>query len=238
MIAAAHACNELNAIRIYLIFERNDIREKCAEKPFVTIRQMVLIRHLAAKLFEFNRATLRYFGQIKKPFPAKFKVLQARYIPIAIRMRDYRWLDQLRNKMAFHFDESTYLDHFRSISDDQELSMMAGSMQGETAFLFAEEIVSMPYFSKVGAGDVRKGLEKTADFANRTSSEVIEFYSEFHIQIAKQYGLFRKQKTYEADPASIGTHGENFVPVFTSEPLEIRTRNMAGEFIDKFDELK
>lgn len=236
LIAAAHACNELNAIRIYLIFERSDVKEKTAERPFVTIRQMVLLRHLAGKLFEFNKITIKYFGQIKTSFPHKQKAYQAKYLPIAQRLRKYRWLDQLRNKMAFHFDDQAYLEQFRSIVDDQELSMMVGNKQGETAFLFAEEIVSMPYFAKVGNGNVRKGLEETADFANKATSEVLEFFSQFHIDIARQYGLFKNKRFYDPNPAATGVYGEDFIPVFTSDSLRLRTRDQSGAFIDDAEE--
>ena len=217
---------------IYLIFERNDQLEKTAEKPFVTIRQLVLIRHLAAKLFEFNKITIKYFGAIKKPFPQKLKLYQARYLPVALRIRQYQWLDRLRNKMAFHFDEATYLDQFDSIEDKQELSMMVGAKHGETAFLFAEEIVSMPYFSKVGDGDIRRGLEQTAQFANRTSSEVLNFFATFYIGIAEQYGLLNKRRLYEASPDSIGTYGKDFIPVFTSDDMRIHARDIRGKPLD------
>jgi len=232
LIAGAHACNELNAIRIYLILEREDAIAKSAERPFVTIRQMVLMRHLAAKLFEFNKITLKYFGAIKKSFPSKLKTHQAKYLPIAVRLRKYRWLDELRNRMAFHFDDASYLDKFREIDDNQELTMMIGHKQGETAYLFAEEIVSMPYFAKVGDGDVRKGLEETAQFANRASSEVIDFFATVYMGIGEQYGLFSNRRFVEADPKAIGTYGKDFIPVFTSHDLNIRTRDIDGNFID------
>jgi hypothetical protein len=233
LIAGAHACNELNAIRLYFIFERNDLVEKSAEKPFVTIRQMVLLRHLAAKLFEFNKMTIRYFGRIKKLYPQKAKTYQAQYLPIALKMRNFRELSDLRNKMAFHFDEERYYDQFKTINDDQELTFTVGSKQGETAFIFAEEIVSIPYFSKVGNGNIRKGLEETAQFANKTTSDVLKFYASFHIGIAEQYGLLRKKRAYEVNPNSVGIYGKDFIPVFTSRNLKIRTRNISGEFIDE-----
>ena len=192
---------------------------------------MVLLRHLAAKLFEFNRTTTKYFGQIRRLFPQKAKVYRERYFPIAKRLRDYRWLDQLRNKMAFHFDDDDYLKRLQEISDTQELSMMAGEKQGETAFLFAEEIVSMPYFHKVGAGDIRRGLEMTAEFANKATSEVLEFYSSVQIDAANQYGLLSKQRHYEIDPKAVGIYGRDFIPIFASQDLRLMTKDIDGNFI-------
>jgi hypothetical protein len=233
LIAGAHACNELNAIRVYLIFERNDFAERSAEKPFITIRQMVLLRHLAAKLFEFNRVTISYFAKIKKAFPDRAKSLQTQYLPIANRIRKFKRLDVLRNKMAFHFDDQRFLDQFQDIANHQEMSFMVGDRQGETAFLFAEEIVSMPYFSEIGQGDMRKGLENMAQFANRATSEVLSFYTKFHLGISKQYGLLRKRRRYEPNRHSIGEYGRDFIPVFTSKDLNLRTRNISGDLIDE-----
>lgn len=222
IIAAAHACNEINAVRIYLIFEHKDIIDRPVEKAFVSIRQMVLLRHMSAKIFEFNKITVEYFGAVRKLYPAFTEKTRSKYLPIARQIRTNLWLPILRNKVAFHFDAQKYLQELSRVADNQNLSLFFGEKQGETAFSFAEEIVSMPMFHSIGQGDTRKGLLACARFANTISSSIIKFVSQHQIEVFEQYGMFHNIEALEADPKFCGRYNSDFIPIFTSENLRLK----------------
>ncbi|MCW5688690.1 MAG: hypothetical protein KIT76_09115 [Pseudolabrys sp.] len=217
IIAAAHAVNELNSIRIYQIFEQTNLDEKPAEYAFVMIRQQVLLRHATAKIYEFNLMTSRYFGSIKKTFPSFAEKWRKEYLPIAKDIRSSVWLPILRNKMAFHFSADDYIAGFSRIKESQDLSFIFGDNAGETAFTFAEQIIAAPLLDSIGMGDIRQGLKRVSAFSNKLSSKIISFVIAHQREVFSNYGILRNIEKVKAHPESFGIYDHQFIPVFVAD---------------------
>jgi hypothetical protein len=214
ILAAGHACNEINTFRSYQIFEDMRHFDQQPERSFVAIRQATLVRQIVSKAFEFNELTSKYLGSVKSHFPSFSKRQREAYAKIAKQIRSNRWVYLLRNKITFHYDSKHILEEFKKIKDRQKLTLIGGDRSFNVAHLFCEEAVLFPFIHENIDQDIERGLEKMIQFTNKISGDIIEFYIALTTEIFRQYGLLKDKKSICPADDSIKAEGESFIPLF------------------------
>lgn len=212
--ASSFACNQLSTWRIFAILEDFEAANKHPEKAFIFIRHLVFLRFAIGTIFEFNNLNSIYFGQIRHIYPNRFKIYREKYAPISRLMQDNRWIVRLRNKLSFHFDPDYIGNFIDRIAKNEDLHFVFGSKQGELAYFFAEEIVSLGLILEIGDGDHAAGVRRLQSFCNKATSLIIDYHSLVVKSIFEQNGMFADRKEIWASPDSYAEVGKSRLPIF------------------------
>lgn len=223
ILTAGHAINELNAFRIFQIFE--DLRnfDNQPERSFIAVRQAVIMRHMIAKSYEFNELTNKYLGEIKKIFPKFAATQRSKFAIIAKEIHSRKWMSALRNKLAFHFDASNILNQFNKIADHQKLTLISGSNSINCAHLFCEETAFFPFIHDHIDKNIENGLHEMIGFSRHLTHSIIEYYIELTTSIFQTYGILQTGTPVAVNRASIGSKGESFIPIFVDDETVLWT---------------
>jgi hypothetical protein len=220
LVAASHASNELRSLAVYVLFEEKMLDLNDAERWFVLIRQLTLLRFFISKILEFHELCVKYIANIRRTFPATGRALREKYRPIAQRVEKERWARKLRNKVSFHYDREHVLAGLETLPAETSLCLIVGPYNGVTAFGFAEEIVSVPIFKEAGGGDLEKGIGRASDFAFETHTAIADFVADAIIQQFESVGLFRLTEESELRDSHCAEEGSFEMPITMSPHIE------------------
>lgn len=212
--ASSFACNQLSTWRIFSIIEDFEAARKHPEKAFIFIRHLVFLRLSVGSIFEFNNLNSTYFGQIRHIYPSRFDGYRKLYSPISKLLQDNRWIVRLRNKLTFHFDPTYIGEIIDKVDKKAELHFVFGRKQGELAYFFAEEIISLGLIDEIGNGNHESGVRRLQTFCNQATSSIIDYHSHVVKNIFEQNGMFSNREEIMASPDSYAEIGKTRLPVF------------------------
>ena len=221
LIAGAHACNEINGIRIFHALENFEAFDKEPERSFIAIRQFNIIRNGISKIYEFNNLTSKYLGSIKYIYPKFAEKHRKKYAPIARQINSKKWMHKIRNKFSSHYDLDFAISNLDLIKDYHELYFIFGSEQGETSFLFAEEIMSLPIYYEIGGMDISTGIATLLQDYREITSGIIVFYQNLSMELFDQHGIFKNREIVRASESSYGAPKRDRLPIFISNEEDL-----------------
>ncbi len=194
IISSSLCCNDISLVGMHIIFEqqRNPSLTP-AELAFINCRQMMVLRHLIAKIFEYNQLVQKYFAAIRVTYPAGFENIRGQYSEIAREIGKATWVATFRNKIAFHFDPAFARKSLDELTTDDEVHMYAGQYQGATVFEFADDVILGPLISSLGNGNLLEGLKVVSGFAASVSGKIVRFHATTMITEFEAQGLLRRK---------------------------------------------
>ena len=186
--------------------------------------------NLLGKVYEFQNLINTYNRKLKSQNTSsweEFKAFQRRF-PLGVIPK---WVAKLRNKITFHFEAEYIGDQLGEISDDAPLGFFATTHVGNTAFAFAEEIVSLSTMQRVAreerATDAAAGYDTIMSYLTRSVSEIVVFVNAFVGETFDAYGVVVKKSSDEIDRAFF-FDPEATSPTLFSSQQRLVSQNLKG----------
>lgn len=222
LVYAGHALNELNMLSRLIVFAM-PIRRGEAERQFMVIQSLMLLRILAGKLHELWVLFGKVYYKSKLSSTLKDQLGEAGTKALQ-ELNEYfskelTSVTEIRHLHAFHYDPNQVDAGLANLGPKMSLDIYFDENSANTIYGFADNIINSSVMASIDAADSNKAMETIMDDTDRVArlfQKVLESAMSVIVQQRLQVSVSRA-KVIEEDTMSV-PWSDVSLPTFVESP--------------------